>query len=814
MQITNTLGYFSCRLQEFCFLERIHDSPVMKFIKSLLFVIFLYPEWDKSEAVDTKILKLCNSQTSCENCLEVSSLCAWCSDWSYSNSTHEKARCNDPEKLKIFGCPREKIHTVSPPSIDLLKNVNFQDMKETDRIPVQLKPQKIKVKVGPRLKVVMTLQYRPAKNYPLDLYYLMDMTWSMKDDKETLVKLGYNMSSKFSMFTSNYRLGFGTYADKPVMPFLFPGHEDNPCKSQHAVCSPVYCFRHHLKLTNDIQHFITEVNRSSVTGNLDNLEGGLDGVVQAVVCPEIGWDRNARKIILMATDGSLHFAGDGKLGGAVKRQDFKCHLNEQGEYTLSKEYDYPSLAEIFKLLKENKVNIIFAVTEDRRSEYEQISELLEEKARVATLSKDSSNILEIIEKAYHEITKKVVLRDNSSSPLRLEYFSSCGKNGPKLATSECDGIEEGQVYDFELVLSFEEYPRNQSLWKQTIVIEDALASKASETIIEVEFLHGCDCKDTESLYCKHGTNDCGLCSCDFGWSGKYCDCNERLLTENQLQCIAPNATSICSNKGECICGSCICDEGYNGQFCECSACDKIDGIECANRGVCTCGVCHCLEDWKGKACQCPSTDELCIVPGSQEVCAGHGYCDCGECRCNVTAEDGSYYRGTYCESSISTKGRDLCVLYNSCVNATFLNSQKIDQFCRMNITVYRSEIVESVDPGNEHFCLVKTTIGRETCNIPYIYEFQKDNNVILKIGKMTCPTPVHLGTIPGIIFAAILAVGLLSLLIWKCWTREKDKRECAKFELEQKKTVYSQKSNPLYKPPVTKFRVPSTYKED
>lgn len=56
------------------------------------------------------------------------------------------------------------------------------------------------------------------------------------------------------------------------------------------------------------------MNHSSVTGNVDNLEGGLDGIVQAIVCAkEVGWAHQARKIILMATDGFLHFAGDGKV---------------------------------------------------------------------------------------------------------------------------------------------------------------------------------------------------------------------------------------------------------------------------------------------------------------------------------------------------------------------------------------------------------------------------------------------------------------------------------------------------------------------
>lgn len=154
-----------------------------------------------------------------------------------------------------------------------------------------------------------------------------------------------------------------------------------------------------------------------------------------------------------------------QLGGVVHRTDFQCHVDEHGKYTLAKEYDYPSLAEVSRLLQERKVNLIFAVTEDRRREYELIADLLKEHGRVATLTRNSSNILEIIESSYHDIVSKVVLRDNSTGPLRLEYLSACGgQAGSVSGTSECEGIQEGRVYEFKVVISVDECPRNESLW--------------------------------------------------------------------------------------------------------------------------------------------------------------------------------------------------------------------------------------------------------------------------------------------------------------------------------------------------------------
>lgn len=87
----------------------------------------------------------------------------------------------------------------------------------------------------------------------------MDLTWSMKDDKDTIVSLGGQMARTLGTFTSHYRFGFGSYADKPLMPFVFPGHEENPCQSEHSTCAPLYAFRHNMRLSEDIQEFISKV---------------------------------------------------------------------------------------------------------------------------------------------------------------------------------------------------------------------------------------------------------------------------------------------------------------------------------------------------------------------------------------------------------------------------------------------------------------------------------------------------------------------------------------------------------------------------
>lgn len=64
------------------------------------------------------------------------------------------------------------------------------------------------------------MRYAQAEDYPIDLYYLMDLSKSMEDDKLTLETLGANLTLAMKTITSNFRLGFGSFVDKVLMPYV------------------------------------------------------------------------------------------------------------------------------------------------------------------------------------------------------------------------------------------------------------------------------------------------------------------------------------------------------------------------------------------------------------------------------------------------------------------------------------------------------------------------------------------------------------------------------------------------------------------
>lgn len=51
------------------------------------------------------------------------------------------------------------------------------------------------------------LKFKRAEDYPIDLYYLMDLSFSMKDDLENVKNLGTDLMREMQEITSDFRIG-------------------------------------------------------------------------------------------------------------------------------------------------------------------------------------------------------------------------------------------------------------------------------------------------------------------------------------------------------------------------------------------------------------------------------------------------------------------------------------------------------------------------------------------------------------------------------------------------------------------------------
>ena len=77
------------------------------------------------------------------------------------------------------------------------------------------------------LKINRSLSVAHAREFPVDLYYLMDLSNSMSDDKDTIVRMGQELVYAIQNITRDFQIGFGSFVDKEVMPFISLVPQDN-----------------------------------------------------------------------------------------------------------------------------------------------------------------------------------------------------------------------------------------------------------------------------------------------------------------------------------------------------------------------------------------------------------------------------------------------------------------------------------------------------------------------------------------------------------------------------------------------------------
>lgn len=767
-------------------------------------------------SADVNVERQCYVHDTCEGCLGANYNCAWCTDKTYEMPR----RCSTRDELEVNNCSPENIW-VNKQEVRIMDAEELQDFQNDTNRSIQVKPQKIAIRLVKSHTQQFKLTYRPALNNPLDLYYLMDLTWTMRDDKKTLVKLGAKLSEALKNLTANYRVGFGSFADKPTMPMIMPHLKENPCASEGHTCEPTYSFRHNLQLTNDIDKFVRSVKKSRVTGNLDNLEGGLDALMQVIVCPEkIGWKEEARKIVILATDGFMHFAGDGILAGINLRNDRKCHLDETGEYTESLKFDYPSLEEIYRELVRRKISVIFAVTDNAYETYQQMNVLMNGISNVEKLSLDSSNILELIKTSYETFLKRVKFTDNTPSFIDLKYETNCGGQFDSLRKQNyCNDLKMGQEVEFYINITLNEFPSDGN-YSRTIRIEDPALSEYLELDIEIQEPCPCDEKElgdeTERAMCwENGVFNCGMCKCDEGWGGAFCNCN--LGTSNSTTAIedecrqpfksTPHLGPICSDRGECDCGVCYCYPGYDGKYCECPECIDCD----PEKADCFCGKCVCKYGWFGKSCNCKAeVDEKCKTPNG-EICSNRGECQCGECMCR------DRFVGRFCEIGWENENK-LCQYYEPCVKCMI--QQKLGIFICENITEicsnsekerFQYSFVTEIN-DDEARCVVRLIDNNDIkCDHFFSYNRPDSSKNYLSIKIEDC-TPVNTMVMGGFISLFTFLIGLIVLGIYICCTRLADAREYARFEQQKQNSTLME--SPIYENPVRRYLVPQLEEDD
>ncbi|XP_071966179.1 integrin beta-1-like [Antedon mediterranea] len=760
-----------------------------------------------------KAQNACQQAKTCAECIQINPECAWCSNATFGDSGF--SRCDKPKALIKNGCQNSSI---SQPKSNLDSVVrNKQVSNAVGSTPaVQIQPQEVVLNLKPGEPAYIDIKVRQAEDYPVDLYYVMDLSNSMKDDLDNLKTLGSQLAEALQTITSSYQLGFGSFVDKTVMPFVstVPSKLAAPCIG----CDAPYGFKNVLRLTNDSHLFTSSVKMQNSSGNLDAPEGGMDALMQVTVCKEeIGWREDARRIVIYTSDDSFHYAGDGKLGGIVIPNDGHCHMIN-GNYEMSTVQDYPSISQLNYKMRENNVIPIFAVTSTQQDVYNELKQHIQG-ATTGQLLGDSSNIVELVKENYAKITSKVELSDNAPKNVDVDYEAYCLDGQPQANTKTCHGLNLGQTVTFRLGFTLRNCDDGS---EKRVVIKPVGFSE--ELTVRIQPVCNCDCEASQEHYsevCSHGNGTlvCGGCQCNIGRYGRLCECSSNdatsRLEDNDRACSVDNSTTatICSGRGSCVCGECSCfpraksGEVVSGKYCECDnfSCDRFNNLPCGGpeRGECICDEqlkrsrCKCMPGYEGDACNCVSSTTGCISANGL-ICNGAGTCDCGVCKCNAS------YTGNTCENCPTCPGP--CITNKDCVQCKAFNEgTKSPKECEL--CPYEVEILSNLTIENKaERCVFK---DQSDCSFVFTYQKNADGNYKLKVQEdKICSEPVDpLFIILGIVIGIII-VGLILLLIWRLLTYLHDKREFARHEQERKNAKWGASQNPIYKPSTSTYKNP------
>ncbi|CAG5121732.1 unnamed protein product [Candidula unifasciata] len=771
--------------------------------------------------IDDEYTELCSTATTCKECIRLSPMCAWCGS---ENFPRGEARCDILRNLERR-CPKNDIS--NPKSEITVKRDDAWTSGGLSAPPVQVKPQELELKLRPNEPVSFKLKFKQEENYPVDLYFLLDLSYGMvrqKEAQQRLIELGRDIPGSMLDITNNFRLGFGTFVDKVLMPYTAWTDEmlRNRCPLNKA-CRPPHDFKNHVDLGDDGVNFADKMKEAleDVSQSMDDAEGGLDGLIQALDCDVIGWRNVSRRIIVYSSNSLFHLAGSGKLGGATRQSDLKCALNSEGLYEHDKIYDYPSVSQVASKMKEKKANVIFAVMSNVTSHYQQLRFFLDG-AVVGELAEDSKNIVDLIRAKYYELRSRIKFQANNADNVTIVFKSKCLGDVVR-ETADCDNLEIKSSVEFDVTMTVSrDVCIGRTGFVERTVTLDAVGLNEQ---LDVKLRIQCECEcegpeheEVKSDKCTHGngTFECGMCNCDTGRYGRHCECDEfQISSEKSLeQCrMDKNETLTCSGKGECICGVCSCfplntnsAQRFSGDYCQCNdySCPVGQYGLCGGsvRGTCKCGKCNCFQGWTGEDCECTTDTDICRA-STGKICNDFGKCQCGRCYCDPS----SNMVGPRCEDCPTCAPQ--CSEYIDCAQCKAHGTGKYNkEECETDCQKLTIEVVDTLDSGKGiRHC---DGIDVDGCTFFFTYEYTKDNAVLIKAQKTKeCPKEAPVAAIVGGTVAAVVLIPLLIICLIIFIRNRRDAKEYADFMKERDRAKWDSGANPIYKDPKTTFQNPT-----
>jgi len=535
------------------------------------------------------------------------------------------------------------------------------------------KGQKVVLKSRPSVKNRIEFIAQRRKN-PVDIYFMIDLTKSMKEVKEHLATIVTGIKDEIIKTTTDYRFGFGGFNEKPIPPFD-SFHTDGR----------KFDFVHIQSMTSDTEEIVDKINKTELfDGNKDSPEGGLDGLMQLLLCQDnqnpFGWRQGVKGIVVFVTNAPSHLAGDGLLGGVWKPYKHDCQMTEVrndqdfGEFELTRgnqvydslDTDYPSVSSLRYELRKSTKSVVFGTGHKVLDFYKRLSKALDGNPTIASaddMRTDGGELKKVILKVYKEISESVRV-EAVPNPSEIKV------------TIEKDGVFKDKVDNtvrhwVDVVIDPEVCTRSGSDEDKKITFHLRIQNqknddgKDDQMKVEVTPLCDCDCNKPASDHsvCSKtdpgATLNCGACNC-VEKQGETCACDKDTSLGDTTEC-QDSSGVICSNNGKCECSKCKCKSGHVGNLCECHDQSNL----CGDRGVPECTdnrkvICKCKDGWtndgaSNQDCSCSTNEEHpeCRDPKTKKICSDKGNCKCAKCECD------SGFGGKFCQKEDGLSQSDI-----------------------------------------------------------------------------------------------------------------------------------------------------------
>lgn len=613
----------------------------------------------------------CQEATTPEACVTAGNHCSWCTQPGFA-----KARCNTFKRLESLNCRNKYIETIKSqdPEVEYsLNNTNNDPNFKAAAFSIQ--KAKVYVRAGQSSNLNFVLQ--EPDEFPVDLFMAIDISYSMKTVLDTVKNTTGKIFDSFKNH-DDVRIGFSTFIDKVQAPMTAMTNY-KVWTHPWAQAAPPKLYERVAPLSKDKDDVQGKVQKAQVSANIDGPEAALSAMLQSVVCSETNWRQNSLKLLLVITESWFHHGGDGmgQMAGLVDKHPGTCQVDPRTDLIkFGNKYDYPSIAQVSNILRENDIIPIFALKQNFIDEYQMLTEQYFPNGQVSPLLVDSAKKLqanqEDLIQLIQESIKKIRNRQKLDIKLQKSKFSNLNgfKSSPFAFDDQiCAGFKATQDYETEnarvtIEKELDVGPSEKVQYnvkfsaKQDACEHDTLSgdykiktSRLSDEI-DVEVVVKCkfNCQNTPRVLnspdCSNkGTYFCGACTCNAGWTGPTCDDPVDACTPGNAShmCKAPHKL-ISKTNGQNIC-QCHQQGDYpiTGACCQCDY-NKCPGmtyardaktfaqnyesgmrLPCSGNGECMCEestgtmYCKCHEFFTGPTCNCPSKKDTCIDPAMRHA---------------------------------------------------------------------------------------------------------------------------------------------------------------------------------------------------